>query len=160
MATLKNLAKSIDWTIVIAISILMTIGVLFIYSSGVTSAGDIVSTEYAKQIVWVVSGLALLLVSVLLEMKRISDYVPFLYAFFAALLVYTRFFGKVVNGARSWLGIIGDYGIQPSEFMKIATALMLARYLENSFHEPSTFKRFALSFAIVGLPMGLILLQH
>ncbi len=159
MATLKNLAKSIDWTIVIAISILMTIGVLFIYSSGVTSAGDIVSTEYAKQIVWVVSGLALLLVSVLLEMKRISDYVPFLYAFFAALLVYTRFFGKVVNGARSWLGIIGDYGIQPSEFMKIATALMLARYLENSFHEPSTFKRFALSFAIVGLPMGLILLQ-
>ena len=159
MATLKNLAKSMDWTIVIAISILMTIGILFIYSSGITSAGDIVSPEYVKQIVWAISGLVLLLASVLLDMKRISDYVPFLYASFAVLLVYTRFFGKVVNGARSWLGIIGDYGIQPSEFMKIATALMLARYLENSLHEPSTFKRFTLSFAIVGLPMGLILLQ-
>jgi rod shape determining protein RodA len=137
----------------------MLIGVLFIYSSGVTSAGDIVSTEYLKQIVWVCTGLVLLLVSTMFDIKRISDYVPIIYAFFLAVLVYTRIFGKVINGARSWINIIGDYGIQPSEFMKIATALFLARYLELSMHEASSFRRFCISFAIVLVPMCLILLQ-
>ncbi|PKL26672.1 MAG: rod shape-determining protein RodA [Spirochaetae bacterium HGW-Spirochaetae-3] len=159
MATLRNLAKAIDWTIILAISILMVIGILFIYSSGVTSAGDIVSAEYTKQIVWSITGLALLLAAILVDTKRIFDYMPLIYGFFIAILVYTRVFGKVVNGARSWIGLFGDYGIQPSEFMKIATALFLAYYLEKSSHESSSFKRFIASFSIVALPMGLILIQ-
>lgn len=159
MSTIKNIAKSIDWTIIIAIAILMVIGILFIYSSGVTSSGDIVSTEYIKQIVWVLSGVFLLLVSILIDIKRTSDYIPFIYVVFTLILIYTRLFGKIINGARSWIGIIGDYGIQPSEFMKIATSLFLALYLDRSKHEAYSFKRFALSFFIVALPMGLILLQ-
>ncbi|MBU0928416.1 MAG: rod shape-determining protein RodA [Spirochaetes bacterium] len=159
MASIKNLAKSMDWVIVLAICILMVIGILFIYSSGVTSAGDIVSTEYTKQIVWAVSGLLLMFACVLVDTKRVVDYIPIIYGFFLLVLVYTRFFGKVVNGARSWLNVIGDYGIQPSEFTKIAAALFLARYLDRSAHEPSSFKRFAVSLAIVAIPMGLILLQ-
>ncbi|MCK7486189.1 MAG: FtsW/RodA/SpoVE family cell cycle protein [Bacillus subtilis] len=51
----------------------------------------------------------------------------------ASLLVYTRIFGRVVNGARSWLGI-GELGIQPSEFAKIATILFLATYLDRTRH--------------------------
>ena len=159
MSSLKKLFKSIDWTIPIAVVILMVIGVLFIYSSGVTSAGDLVSTEYAKQIVWAATGLALLVASALIDMKRLSDYIPIIYGLSIALLGYTLAFGKVVNGARSWLGLIGDYGIQPSEFVKITSALFLARYLERSAHESSSLKRFALSFAIVAIPMGLILMQ-
>jgi len=159
MATLKNLAKGTDWTIILSIAILMIIGILFIYSSGVTSAGDIVSNEYVKQLVWVITGVVLLLISMLVDMKRITDYLPLIYGFFIAVLVYTKLFGKVVNGARSWLGLFGDYGIQPSEFMKIATALFLSRYLDKSSHESSSFKRFVFSFFIVALPMGLILLQ-
>ncbi|HPB66702.1 MAG TPA: FtsW/RodA/SpoVE family cell cycle protein, partial [Spirochaetales bacterium] len=148
MASIRKLLSSMDWTIPIAIVILMVIGVLFIYSSGVTSAGDLVSTEYAKQIVWAATGLALLVACSLVDLKRVSDYIPIVYGLSLALLAYTLAFGKVVNGARSWLGIIGDYGIQPSEFVKITSALFLARYLDRSVHEASTIKRFALSFAI------------
>ncbi len=159
MLSVRSIVRAIDWTIIISISILMVIGILFIYSSGVTSTGDIVSSEYIKQIVWVLSGIMILLASVLIDTKRTSDYIPVLYAGFVIVLVYTRLFGKVVNGARSWIGIIGDYGIQPSEFMKIATCLFLAYYLEKSNHEAASFKRFAISAAIVALPIGLILLQ-
>ena len=159
MASIRKLFKSIDWTIPIAIVILMVIGVLFIYSSGVTSAGDLVSTEYAKQIVWAATGLALLVACAMIDLKRVSDYIPIVYGLSIALLAYTMAFGKVVNGARSWLGIVGDYGIQPSEFVKITTALFLAHYLERSAHESSSIRRFALSFAIVAVPMGLILMQ-
>ena len=78
-------------------------------------------------------------------------------AFSLFILVYTRLFGRIVNGARSWIGI-GDIGIQPSEFTKIVVILFLARYLENSEHE-SPFRRLIASFAIVIAPVGLILLQ-
>jgi len=159
MASIRNLAKAVDWTVILAIAILMAIGVLFIYSSGVTSAGDIVSTEYTKQVVWAVTGLALLLAAILVDQKRIFDYIPMIYGFFIAVLIYTKLFGKVVNGARSWIGLFGDYGIQPSEFMKIAAALFLSHYLQKSSHESSSFKRFIISFSIVALPMALILVQ-
>jgi len=159
MASIRNQLRSVDWTIVIAMSILMVIGILFIYSSGTTSGGGLVSTEYAKQLLWVITGLMLLIAASVVDLKRLSDYIPLLYFGFLAVLVYTRLFGKVVNGARSWLGLFGDYGIQPSEFMKIATALFLARYLEQSAHESTSIKRFVISFGIVAIPMGLILLQ-
>jgi rod shape determining protein RodA len=159
MIPINKLARSVDWTIVLACALLMTIGILFIYSSGVTIAGDIATNEYRKQILWAISALILLVSALLLDTNRISDYVPIIYGIFLVLLVYTMLFGKIVNGARSWLAIIGDYGIQPSEFMKVVTVLFLARYLDRSSHESSSFKRFIISFIIVAFPMVLILLQ-
>lgn len=73
-------------------------------------------------------------------------------------LVGTLLFGRVVNGARSWIGI-GELGVQPSEFAKIAMILFLASYLDQrkaTIRKPGTF---AVALAIAGLPMGLVLLQ-
>jgi rod shape determining protein RodA len=75
-----------------------------------------------------------------------------------ALLVYTCLFGKLVNGARAWIGV-GGFGIQPSEFAKITTILLLARYLDDTRRSPTAFSRFAVSCVIVLVPMGIILLQ-
>jgi rod shape determining protein RodA len=158
MVALFKHVRNIDWFIIIAVMALMTLGILFIYSSGITSTGELVSTEYVKQIIWAISGLFLILIATLVEPKRLPDYTPIIYAVIILVLVYTRMFGRVVNGARSWLGI-GDFGIQPSEFMKIATMLFLAKYLDSSKHEGSSVKRFILAFGIVSLPMILILIQ-
>jgi rod shape determining protein RodA len=136
----------------------MVIGIMFIYSSGITSSGELVSTEFIRQIIWAIGGIILILALTLLEPKRLPDYTPIIYFLTVAMLIYTRFFGKVVNGARSWLGI-GDFGIQPSEFMKIATMLFLAKYLDSSRHEGSSIKRFVVSVGIVLFPMALILVQ-
>ena len=159
MITPQKLIKSVDWTIILAVLLLMMLGILFIYSSGITVIGDIVSSEYKKQIVWAITGFLILIASTFIDTKRVSDYLPVLYIIFIILLVYTKYFGKVVNGARSWLPLVGEYGIQPSEFMKIVTVLFLARYLDRSSHETSSFKRFLISFSIIALPMILILIQ-
>jgi rod shape determining protein RodA len=158
MIAIIKLVRAIDWFIILAVTILMIIGIMFIYSSGITSSGELVSTEFIRQIIWAISGIILILAVTLLEPKRLPDYTPLIYILTASMLIYTRFFGKVVNGARSWLGI-GDFGIQPSEFMKIATMLFLAKYLESSRHEGSSIKRFVTSFGIVLLPMTLVLAQ-
>ena len=137
----------------------MVIGILFIYSSGVNSEGILINNEYVKQIIWAVSGLLLMLGLTAVEPKRLPDYTALLYGAMIVLLIYTRLFGKVVNGARSWLGLFGDLGIQPSEFMKIAAILFLARYLDITKHEAASFRRFTVSFGIMLLPMVLILSQ-
>lgn len=157
MNRFRQLLLSIDFPTFGAVLFLMVIGVMSIFSSNVNAEGVIVSSEYLKQIMWAVVGLALLLGLVMVDYRQLKDYSVFLYILFIAILMYTRVFGKVVNGARSWIGI-GDLGIQPSEFAKIAVILFLARYLENSEHDDDV-RRIGISLAIILLPVGLILIQ-
>lgn len=152
-----KLFSSIDYILLLCVLFLVTIGIAFIYSAGINSDGILVSNEYIKQIVWVCVGLVIMSLFALLDYRRLERYSMQFFVLIAVLLVYTRFFGRFVNGARSWIGI-GVLGIQPSELMKIAFILYFARYLRQSENEKPG-KRFALSLFIMMIPMGLILLQ-
>lgn len=158
MSAFLKIVKSLDWFIIISVFVLCSIGVLFIYSSGVTSEGELVSREYIKQVLWIVISIAAMITVTMINPKRLPEYSTLIYLLTLVLLVYTRIFGKVVNGAKSWIGI-GELGIQPSEFAKITTMLFLAWYLDSTRRDPAQFKRFLVSFGIVLLPMGLILVQ-
>lgn len=134
---------------------LMTIGILFIYSSGVSSTGDQLSREYIRQIIWVAIGLIMMSAVVFANYLRIAEYAGYVYLAFVLLLIVTLFFGKVVNGARSWIPIF-SFGFQPSEFAKIATILYLAKFFSR---EKVGAQRFILGAIIVMIPMLLVLLQ-
>lgn len=138
--------------------ILMVIGVLFIYSSGVTSTGVSYSDEYKKQIVWIVTGIIIMVLILFLRISQLKSFSLYIYGFFIILLIFTRLFGKVVNGARSWLGF-PDVGIQPSEFAKIATILFLAFYYDFIGKKIIKLRYFLLGFLIILLPVFLILIQ-
>ncbi len=147
-----------DVYLLVASLALMVIGILFVYSSGVTATGEVFSKEYLKQIIWVVIGIAILFGTSIIDYTRLRDWAPYMYGVLGLALVATLISGKIVNGSRSWLGV-GGLGIQPSEFMKIATILFLARYLERSGGREMDVRRFAVAFGIVLLPMLLILAQ-
>ncbi len=147
-----------DFFLFSAVQILMITGIFFIYSSGVNSNGIVVSDEYIKQIIWVISGNIILLTVSFMDYKIFKGMAPWLYLFMIVLLALTAFFGTVVNGSRSWLGI-GSLGIQPSELSKLSTILFLAVYLENNRKSVKSLTVFITAFFICALPMGLILLQ-
>ncbi|GHV93910.1 rod shape-determining protein RodA [Spirochaetia bacterium] len=147
----------IDIFIVLAVITLMIFGVLFIYSSGITSTGTLVSREYIKQIIWAASGLIIALVLALVDYRRIYNISLYLYLGTLAPLLYTTIFGRVIHGTR-WLRI-GSFGIQASEFAKITTILLLARYLSDSKRSGKSFVRFMISCIIVFIPMGVVLIQ-
>ncbi len=149
---------SFDVYLLVASLSLMVIGILFVYSSGVTATGEVFSKEYLKQIVWVLIGIAILFGVSIIDYTRLRDWAPYLYVVLALALVVTLVTGRVVNGSRSWLGV-GGLGIQPSEFMKIATILLLARYLERTGGREQELKRFGIALGIVVFPMLLILAQ-
>jgi rod shape determining protein RodA len=154
---LRNFLE-IDFPLIISALILSVFGILFIYSSGVTSTGVLVSSEYLRQIIWSAAGLVIALVLAMIDYRRLYDLSLYLYFGALLLLIYTCFFGRLVNGARAWIGV-GAFGIQPSEFAKITTILFLARFLDGTKRSSNNFFRFSVSCVIVFAPMALILLQ-
>ena len=150
--------RALDPILLLASLALVAVGILFVYSSGVNSAGESVSNEWLKQIVWAGSGCVLLALFAVNNHQKYKPRTPYVFLGALALLVLTLLLGREVNGARSWLGI-GDLGIQPSEFAKLATILFLAAYLSEIGNGIAELPRFLLALLVVAAPMGLILLQ-
>jgi len=146
-----------DYFLILDVLVLVIMGILFIYSSSINSEGISVTNEYIKQIIWASIGLVVMIFITLYDYRKIEKFSLWLYIALILILIYTRIFGRYVNGARSWLGI-GDFGVQPSEFGKILFILFLARYLDNSKNE-APFKRFVIAVIFLIIPMGLILIQ-
>jgi rod shape determining protein RodA len=147
-----------DFILLGATLILMLVGILFVYSSGMSFTGMQLSNEYVKQLIWAGSGLLLMVGVILVDYNRLRRLSAYLYGFSILLLLITPFVGREVHGARSWIGI-GEFGIQPSEFAKIATILLLASYLSGVGKGVRELPRFLLGLLIVVLPIGLIILQ-
>ena len=153
----KNIFENFDFIILLSVLILTATGIAFIYSSGVNSDGVLVTHEYIKQIIWAGIGLFLLIFFTFYNYRKIERFILWFYIGMIAVLVYTKLFGRYVNGARSWIGI-WEFGIQPSEFGKVIFILMLAHYLAESKNE-LPIKRLLISIGIFALPTGLILIQ-
>ncbi len=147
-----------DFILLGATLILMVVGILFVYSSGMSFTGMQLSNEYVKQLFWAGSGLLLMVGMIMIDYNRLHRLSVYLYGFMMLLLLITPFIGREVHGARSWIGI-GEFGIQPSEFAKITTILFLAGYLSGIGKGVRELPRFLLGLAIVVLPIGLIIMQ-
>ncbi len=149
---------NIDLAVFFSMLALMIIGVIFIYSSGVTSTGIIISNEYIYPILWIVSGLIMFFLGMVSDYLVIGKWSFYIYSGSIIILFLTLFIGREVHGSKSWLGFFG-FGIQPSEFGKIATILFLSNYLvkkKKSIRELSTF---IIAMLIAFLPVVFIIAQ-
>ncbi len=115
------------------------------------------SNEFVRQIVFLGGGVVLTLLLVWLGKNRVLRWAPHVYVLSLVLLVITFFFGREVNGAKSWLYLGPLPGFQPSELAKLALLLVLAAVL----HE-RPLGRFV-DYLRVGLlalpPIGLVLIE-
>jgi rod shape determining protein RodA len=90
----------------------------------------------------------------------VIDY--FAYGFYAiaiTLNILVLFLGREISGAKSWFGF-GGFGIQPSEFAKVATALALSKFLGTYGVKFQGTKNIVTALGIVLLPMAIILIQN
>jgi rod shape determining protein RodA len=154
---LREIIK-IDYLLLLPVLTLLVFGVLYIYSSGVTSAGIQVSNEYIKQIIWAAAGLVAAIVLAMINYRRLYNISVYIYLISLLPLLYTLIFGRIIYNAARWLRV-GAFGIQMSEFVKISVIILLARYLADTDHNRKSFSRFFVSCLIVFIPMGIVLLQ-
>ncbi len=149
---------SFDIPIFLSSLMLMIFGLLFIYSSGITSTGQNVSHEYIMQGIWIVTGLILFFLVMFTDYLMLRRWAYYLYFFTIFLLLITLVIGRKVNGARSWLGFFG-FGIQPSEFAKISTMMILADYFDKHRKSILEFRTFLVGVLLTLVPFLLILAQ-
>lgn len=150
--------KQFNLVLLAAASGLITIGLLAIFSATFGNAD--VSSNFTKQIIAAAVGLAVVLFITFLPSKYISLSAYILYGFNMLLLVLVLFIGKKISGQTSWFSIAG-FGVQPSEFAKFTTVLVLANFLTNKQTDIdiTKLKDFVIA-AMLGLfPVGLIMLQ-
>jgi rod shape determining protein RodA len=147
---------TVDLNFVGTAIVIAAIGVVLIYSA--TWFTDPNLTVVKRQMIWVAIGIALLIAFLVVDYRVLFDIAPILYAIGLVLLVYLLIWGQVTANVRSWIHI-GAFQFQPAEFMKIFTALMLARYFESNDRAYLNFKSFVTAMAIIGAPVALIIIQ-
>jgi rod shape determining protein RodA len=136
--------------------VIATIGCLAIYSA--TYFSDPSLQIFKKQLLWLGIGGALMILFLIIDYHVFFDIAPILYAIGCILLVYLLFWGKLTANVKSWIHF-GTFQFQPSEFMKIFTALMLARFFDNHDAAYLNLRSFLRVMLIVGFPVGLIIVQ-
>ncbi len=156
-----NTFKNLDWFSLVLYGVLVLAGWLNIYSASYNLDAPFIfdlSQEYGKQFVWIVTAAVLGSVIMLFDGDFIKRSAPVVYLVTTLLLLLVLIFGKEVNGAKSWFGV-GSFGIQPSEFAKLGTSLMIAYYLSQTNIRIKEFRTKLYAAIIIIVPAFLILLQ-
>lgn len=115
--------------------------------------------KHMRQFIFLIISLVMMIAVFSLDYNFIVRSTPVFYIFCILLLVATLFIGTEINGSKSWIRFGGGFQLQPSEFAKTATALMLAYWFMFQDNVFGDVKKSLVAFAILGMPMVLILLQ-
>jgi rod shape determining protein RodA len=153
---------NVDWLTVFIYLALCTIGILSIHSAVFDPKNQSIidpDTNYGKQFIFVIISIVLGIFILLLESRFLSALAPAIYVVTTVLLLLVLVIGRNVGGNQAWISLPGGFRLQPSEFAKFATCLLLARYLSGTNVKITEPKSFAISVGIIFFPMILILLQ-
>jgi rod shape determining protein RodA len=156
-----RLFANIDWTLVGIFVGLVLIGWINIYASGLNDAHPYIydtTQRYGKQMLWILSAFAIALMVLLIDSKLFTTFAYPIYVIGILLLIITIFAGTEVSGSKSWLAI-GSFRIQPAEFTKITTALVLAKYLSSLNINVKELHNKVLPVILMLLPAVIIRLQ-
>ena len=146
---------TIDLPLVMAVASLAVLGLL-----NLRSAVSVVNLAfYETQLKWFAAGAAAALVLWLVDHRVFLRYAYALYGLLLVLLILVLAIGREANQAQRWLNL-GPIGLQPSEFMKIALILAIARVFHGEVRpEPRTLRDFILPAALTAIPTVLVLKQ-
>lgn len=157
-----------DWVTVVIYIAMILFGWLNIFAAVYDK--DINSTVFAatldfgtmplqmKQFIFIVTSLIIILVILIIDMRFYETFAYVIFAGIMFLLLLVPIIGKEVAGNKSWLGV-GAFGIQPSEFAKFATALAIAKFMGSVGFRMDNIRNQIVLFAILAIPIFLILLQ-
>lgn len=150
-----KLLKELDFGLLITSVIIVLYGIanIFLVTKNIPNA-----TFTKKQLIVLAVSLVVLYLILLVDYTIVKGFVGLFYWSTILMLLYTKFFGRVINGARGWI-FIGSFSIQPAELAKIAIIFMFAKKLEDMDGKINDFKNFLILCLYAAIPMILILKQ-
>jgi rod shape determining protein RodA len=159
------ISKGIDWISVWLYIILVSIGVLCIFSVEFHGDENIwqniigLKKNYSRQLLFIGISAIMAVFILLTDSKFFTATANLSYALGIVLMMSTFVLGKDINGSRSWIPL-GFFNLQPVETCKIFTALALSKYLsraDTNFQNPRSQ---LIAAAIALTPVVFSLLQN
>ncbi|HEY4641047.1 MAG TPA: rod shape-determining protein RodA [Thermoanaerobaculia bacterium] len=147
---------SLDFNFLGTALVIAATGCLLIYSA--TYFTDPNLGIFHRQLLWIAIGIALMFLFAFVDYHVFFDIAPILYGIGNVMLLYLLLWGRVTAHVKSWIHI-GGFQFQPAEFMKVFTALMLARFFDSNDRAYLNLRSFIIAMAIIGLPVLLIFVQ-
>jgi rod shape determining protein RodA len=156
----RRSSASVDWVLLSIYFSIVIIGWLVLFSSSIE--GDSLSFSFSstvgRQTIWI--GISFLFFIALMNVDwRIWNNLSYLlYVLGIVSLLAVLFLGREVKGATSWFSVFG-FSLQPSEFVKIPTALAVASFISKPGMKLRHPKNAFSAILIFLIPSLLILLQ-
>ena len=153
--------RNIDWVLIGAVLIQTTIGAFMIYSATRTrllNRGVDPFYYVQRQIIFVILAAALMAAVMSMDYGRLRGNAEVFYAAVLFFLVLVLVVGTVKGGARLSFNL-GFVAIQPSEFAKVTTLLLLAGFLADGERDTVPYEEFIRSLLLVGVPVILVLVE-
>jgi len=156
-----SVQKHIDWITIMLYLLLVVAGWVNIYSTSLPSEEASIfdfNQIYGRQLVFILTCIPLIILILALDTKFYEKYALIFYIIGILSILGLFVFGKSVKGQTNWYQI-GGLGVQPSEFVKTTTALLLAKYFSDNQGTLKTLKEQVTVFMIIGIPT-LLILKH
>ncbi len=152
--------KKFDWNLISIMIAVFAIGYLNLYAATFQEVlGKNGATYYKTQLMWFGIGCALGILVLIFHFKVLSRYAYLIYFGNLLLLVLVLVAGKSSLGGQRWIGF-GGLRIQPSEFMKLAAVIAIAKYFENDRQTGGyRLRDLWLPFLLILIPAALIVMQ-
>jgi rod shape determining protein RodA len=147
--------RHVDLVLIGLVVAISAFGSLMVYSA--TKHRASIQTDITKHVMFVGLGLVAMAVCAAVDYQRMRDWARIIYLGMVGLLVGVLVFGSVHRNIKAWFDI-GPIQIQPAEFAKLATIVVVAAYL-GTLGDRLRMRHLVVSLVMLGLPMGLILLQ-
>ena len=146
---------SINWPLVLIVLVIAAIGFLTLYST----AGGASDTWVLRQLIRFGIGLVAMFVVALIDIRLWYRFAYAGYLGALGLLGVVEVLGTVEMGAQRWVDI-GVFNLQPSEIMKLALVLALARYFHGRTEEEVGLIRWLfIPLLMIAVPVALVLRQ-
>ncbi|MFI5234180.1 MAG: FtsW/RodA/SpoVE family cell cycle protein, partial [Gemmatimonadales bacterium] len=157
-----NRRLGLDRSLLGVVGALLIYGLLVLYSAGVTDVPTPASGAWERQLLWIGVGVVAAWATFRISPRLMEWAAAPVYAGGLLILLLTLVIGTgkgTAASSKSWISIAGFSLGQPSEFAKLATILMLARFLSNQRDEPRSLRDLVAPCLIAGIPALLVLKQ-
>ena len=157
-----SLRERVDRSLVMVVLALTVYGLAILYSAGQTDVPSAAASVWQRQLAWLAIGIVAAVLVQRVSPRLLEWVAPALYAAGILVLLLTLVVGTgggTAASAKSWIAVGGHRLGQPSELVKLAVILMLARYLAGRREPPATLRELVVPVAIAAVPAGLVAIQ-
>lgn len=150
--------RNFDWWLFGLAMLLVTLGLIVLYSLGFREEGVASPVDVRNQVVFTVLGLVAVFFFAFADYRLWSKYSKWLYGIMLALLGWVAVAGQSALGATRWINL-GFFQFQPSELSKLILIIVLAKFLSRNYEEMGKVKNVLISLGYAAVPAVMVLIQ-